>query len=423
MPDLPFAAYPGHINLHTLEALQRNVRDLLVDQIIANLTIQPSETRPRPEPGTRDTVFEGTFDEVNSFFYDKGWSEGLPVAPPTEERVARFMKFTDRAADEVIGVLLPDRREATPWNIAVNGVMAGCRPQYMPVLIAIVEALVDPKFAHSHLGNTPGTEALITVNGPIIQELGFNYEQGALRVGFQANTSIGRFFRLYLRNVAGYLPHKTDKATFGGTWRVVLAENEDALARIGWEPMSVDQGFKAGDNVITISSCTSTDSLFSTGETIEGTNKAEAILRKLAARIVDVQLVLFHTNFLGPSVRPQILLSPCVAEAIAGSGFSKARAKQYLWEHARFAVERYEAFRPVHDSLCQGVRDGKLPPLYCESADPKRLVPIVFSPDDFMITVSGDPGRDNCFICGQNGYIGYPVSKKIQTPAKWEQLL
>ena len=91
------------------------------------------------------------------------------------------------------------------------------------------------------------------INGPIIKALGFNTEQGALRDGFQANTSIGRFWRLYLRNVAGFLPHQNDKATFGGTWRVVLAENEDALAKIGWPPLSADMGFAAGANTGTLS--------------------------------------------------------------------------------------------------------------------------------------------------------------------------
>jgi hypothetical protein len=208
----------------------------------------------------------------------------------------------------------------------------------------------------------------------------------------------------------------TDKGTFGGTWRVVLAENEDAAAKIGWDPMSVDQGFKAGDNVITISSATSTDSLFNVGATT-----AEEMLDRLAARIVDIQLYLFRlTSMGGPSVRPQILLSPCVAEAIAKGGYSKDKVKQYFYEHARFQAKRFET---SPGQLCSEVKQGILPKQYCESTDPDRLVPMVYSPDDFMITLSGDPLRDNCFICAQNGVIGYPVSKKIELPANWEELL
>jgi len=418
MPNLPMSVYPGPINLHSVEEMQKNVETIVVDQVIKSLTIQPEEAKLPIEPEPRDTVFKGTLEEVNRFFYVKEWSDGLPIVPPTMEKVEEFLKYTDRPADEVIGVLLPDMRESTVWNIAVNGVMAGCRPEYMPVLVAIVEALADPKFGQEHLGHTPGTEVLITINGPIIKDLSFNYEQGALRVGFQANTSIGHFWRLYLRNVAGFLPHKTDKATFGGTWRVVLAENEDAVANIGWEPMSVDQGFKAGDNVVTVNSCTSTDSIFSVGAAT-----AEGILDRLAARIVDIQLYLFELDLAGPSVRPQILLSPCVAEGIAKGGYSKDKVRQYLYEHATFPARRFEQLRPGQGSLCGTVKQGKLPKQYCESTDPNRLVPIVWSPDDFMITVSGDPSRDNCLICAQNGFIGYPVSKNIKLPANWDELL
>ena len=423
MPNLPFAAYPGPINLPTLEELQKNTATIIIDQIIKGLTVQPDEAGVSPEPRQRDIVFKGTFEDVNRIFYKKEWSDGLPIVPPTVAKVEEFLKYTDRSPGDVIGVLLPDNREATIWNVAVNGVMAGCRPEYMPVLIAIIEAMADSKFCHEDLGNTPGTEILITVNGPIIKELGFNYEQGALRVGFQANTSVGRFWRLYLRNVAGFLPHKTDKATFGGTWRVVLAENEDAIAKVAWEPLSVDQGFKAGENVVTINSCTSTDSLFSVGEAKRNTDKAELILDKIAARIVDTQLILFALSFSCPGVRPQILMSPCVAETIAKGGYSKAKMKQYLFEHARFPVKRFELMLPVMGSIEKAVEDGKLPKFYCESTDPNRLVPIVLTPGDFMITVSGDPGRDNCLICAQNGRIGHPVSKKIELPIGWTELL
>ncbi|MFC1933977.1 hypothetical protein ACFLXX_02345 [Chloroflexota bacterium] len=436
MPNLPMVAYPGPVNLHSVEEVEKNVVAVMIDQVIKGLTVQPEEAKPSPEPGPRDTVFKGTFEEVNEFFYEKEWGDGLPIVPPAIEKVEEFLKYTDRSADEVIGVLLPDKRESTVWNVAVNGVMAGCRPEYMPVLVAVVEAMADPKFGQEHLGNTPGTEILITINGPIIKDLGFNYEQGALRVGFQANTSIGRFWRLYLRNVAGFLLHKTDKGTFGGTWRVVLAENEDALAKIGWEPMSVDQGFKAGDNVITINSITSTDSVFNVGvattnfgvattnfgaaTTNFGAATAEEMLDTLAARIVDIQLRLLLLNFVGLSVRPQVLLSPCVAEALARSGYSKEKVKQYFYEHARFPAKRYEQHGPADlGTFYDAAKKGMMPKQYCESTDPNRLLPIVWSPDDFMITVSGDPGRDNCFACGQNGFIGYPTSKKIELPANW----
>ncbi|MFH1650861.1 MAG: UGSC family (seleno)protein [Chloroflexota bacterium] len=417
MRNLPLAVYPGHVDMFPVDELKKNLQATVTDQIVNCLTVAPEAPPPVKEPAPGDIVFRGSFEEVNEYFLRQEWSEGLPVVPPTREKVAAFLKFTDRPADEAIGVLYPDRREATLQNIAVNGVMAGCRPEYMPVLIAIVEAMADPDFGQEHIGNTPGTEILVTVNGPIIKELNFNYRQGALRVGFQANTAIGRFWRLYLRNVAGFLPHKTDKATFGGTWRVVLAENEDALAQIGWPPMSVDQGFKAGENVVTINSCTSTDSIFSVGA-----EDPEMILRRTSRRLVDIHMWLFALTYLGPGLRPQVLLSPCLAEALAKGGYTKEKIREYWYEHARFPARRWEELR-VDRNLCAGVEAGKLPALYCQSSDPERMLPIVEKAEDFMITVSGDPDRDNAFLCGQNGFIGYPVSKKIALPKNWAALL
>ncbi len=422
MPNLPYAAYPGHVNLASAEDLQKNVATVMVDQIIKGLTVQPKEAEVSAEPGSRDIVFKGTFEEVNRFFYKNEWSDGLPIVPPTVEKVEEFLKYTNRSADQVISRLLPDNREATVRNVAVNGVMAGCRPEYMPVLIAIIEAMSDPRFGQQHLGQTPGTECLIVINGPIIKDLGFNYEQGALRVGFQANTSIGRFWRLYLRNVAGFLPHKTDKCCFGGTWRVVLAENEDAAAKIGWEPMSVDQGFKAGDNVVTVGSCTEANLAIGVGAPT-----AEEILDNIASRLVDNRLWfwMFLSGEEGDRTRPLVVIAPCVAEGIAKGGYSKAKVRQYFYEHARIPVNRLRPLNrvSVREKLDNAVKQGRLPKQFGESTDPNRLVPLVMSPGDIRIAVSGDPDRDHCFICAENGYIGYPASRKIELPANWKELL
>ena len=168
--------------------------------------------------------------EANELYQQNGWTDGLPIVPPTMEKVEAFLKFTDRSPDESLGTILPDNRAGTIWSIAVNGVMAGCKPEYMPVLVALVEAMADHGYGVEHSGNTPGADTLLILNGPIIKELGFNYTQGVMRDGFMPNTSIGRFWRLYLRNVAGFLLHKNDKGTYGNTWRVAVAENEEVVS-------------------------------------------------------------------------------------------------------------------------------------------------------------------------------------------------
>jgi hypothetical protein len=387
----------------------------MLDQVIKGLTVQPPEAKAVKEPGLKDIIFEGSFEDVNSYFYDREWSEGLPIVPPTVEKVEQFLKFTDRSADEIIGRLLPDNREATVWSVAVNGVMAGCRPEYMPVLLAIVEAMVDPEFGQEHLGHTPGTETLIIINGKIIKELDFNYTQGALRPGFQANTSIGRFWRLYLRNLAGFLPHKTDKGCYGGNFRIVLAENEDALANVGWQPLSVDQGFKAGDNIITITSCTEAT------QAIEvGAPTAEQILKNIEARMADNHMFI-QFFFRGMRTRPTIVITPAILKVLTDGGYTKAMVKEHFFKNAKLRVSRLSGM--IVDRFYKGIKEGNWPEQLGTSNDLERDIQMVSCPDDFLMVISADPDRDHAMICANNGYIGYPVSKQIQLPAEWESLL
>ncbi|MFH1485762.1 MAG: UGSC family (seleno)protein, partial [Chloroflexota bacterium] len=249
--NLALAEYPGVIMVDSKEELRKKVEDVLLENIVRGLTSPVKAEKKTAEPEPRDVVFKGTLGEVQDFFYDNLWTEGLPIIPPTIEEIEKFLRFTDRSPDEVLGALLPENREATIWNVAVNGVMAGCKPEYMPILIAVVEAIADPEFRIEDSGSTPGWEPLIILNGPIIKDLDFNYGSGVMRVGKRANTSIGRFLRLYMRNIAGMriTPSGTDKGSIAQTFNVVLAENEDAVTQIGWQPFSVDRGFKAGDNV------------------------------------------------------------------------------------------------------------------------------------------------------------------------------
>jgi hypothetical protein len=422
MPNMPVAVIPGHPGAQSLDELRANVRAVTASQVIENLLKQPTEHRLEPEPSARDIVFRGTFEEVNAHFYEREWSDGLPIVPPTVEKIEEFLAFTDRAPDESLGILLPENRAATLWAVAANGVMAGCRPEYMPILVALIEAMADPTYGVEHSGNTPGSDTLIVLNGPIIKDLKFNYTQGVLREGFMANTSVGRFWRLALRNMAGFLPHKNDKATFGNTFRVVLAENEDALAKIGWPPNSVDMGFSAGDNTVTISRMTGGGVMPSvTGST------PQQMLPYLAdgvAKQTGWEMVFTVGGLSFGTLRPVLILSPILAETIARAGWSKHDVKRYLYEHARTPAWRVEAFTEKWldfriGSLERQVNLGRLPQAFHESNDPNRLVPIVFDPEDFMVLVSGDPLRTNAYAFAQNGYLGFPVAKKIRLPENW----
>jgi hypothetical protein len=425
MTNIPLALVPGHIGAQSTGEIRRNILEVTTERVVQNLTTMLAASSDRSEPGARDIVFKGGLREVNHYFNEQGYSDGLPVIPPTREEVESFLRCTDRRPDEMLGVLLPDNRAATIWSIAVNGVMAGCRPEYMPVLVALVEGMCDPRYGVEHSGNTPGADTLIILNGPIIKQLGFNYTQGALRDGFLPNTSIGRFWRLYLRNVAGFLPHRTDKATFGNTWRVVLAENEDVLKQIGWEPNSVEMGHAAGDNTVTIARYTGGGSLSSvTGSTPE---EMLPYVADSVQRFNNWQIT-FTTSHGNGTLRPLVVLSPIIAETLAKAGWSKLDVKRYLFEHARRPAWEFE--RQLRDWNIRGVwdladdeREGRIPKVFHESDDPNRMVPIVWRPEDYMIAVSGDQLRNNAYIFAHNGFLGYPVGKKIRLPKNWESLL
>jgi hypothetical protein len=422
MPNLPVAMIPGHPGVQSLEQLRANAVAITAPQVIDNLLNEPEVQERSSEPSARDIVFSGTFEQVNAYFYERQWSDGLPIVPPTVEKIEEFLSFTTRDRDETLGVVLPASRAVTIWAVAVNGVMAGCRPEYMPILVALAEAMVDPIYGVEHSGNTPGSETLIVLNGPIIKDLGFNYQQGVLRDGFMPNTSVGRFWRLALRNLAGFLPHKTDKGSFGNTFRVVLAENEDALARIGWAPNSVDMGFAAGDNTVTISRMTGGSVIVSvTGSTPE---QMMPYIADGVAKQTGWEIIFTVGGLTFGTLRPMLILTPILAETIARAGWSKEDVKRYLFKHARMPAWRVEAITeqwadfPIV-SLKQQVNLGKLPKDFAESDDPNRLVPIVLEPDDFMVLVSGDPLRTNAYTFAHNGYLGFPTAKKIKLPENW----
>jgi hypothetical protein len=422
MPNLPVARVIGHPGVQSKEMLQRNVMETTLQQVIDNLLKAPKAATSGQEPGARDVVAKGSFDEINDYFYRNELSDGLPIVPPTREKIEQFLRYTDRDPGESLGALLPDSRAATIWSIAVNGVMAGCRPEYMPVLIALIEAMADHDYGVEHSGNTPGGETLIILNGPIIKQLGFNYTQGVMRDGFMANTSVGRFWRLYLRNVAGFLPHKNDKATFGNTWRVVVAENEDVVKKIGWTPNSVDMGHAAGDNTVTISRYTGGNHISS----VSGSTPEQMMPYICDAMVKQTSWQVMFTVGQGMgTLRPLMLMSPIIAETIAGWGWSKRELRQHLFDHARIPAHQFE--RILRDwtqkptwNLTEEWKAGRIPKVFHESGDPNRMVPLVWKPEDYMLAVTGDLTRNSVYIFAHNGVLGFPVAKQIRLPEDWE---
>ena len=285
-------------------------------------------------------------------------------------------------------------------------------------MLAIVEAIADPRFGLEHGGATVSPTPVIILNGPIRKELNFNCGQGVMRPDRQANITVSRFLRLQMINVAGFLVGSTDMCTFGRNYLPVLAENEEESP---WEPLSVDRGFNAGSNVVTIIYMHAMSDHF----VVSGT--AQAILESLAIEVARVlRSTIFPLTNFGPEGSPLICLSPLVASILAEAGYSKDDIRQYLFEHARVPAYLFDENlkRDIADlSACSAVKKGLLPEFFCETDDPQRMLPLVHNPDEFMFVVSGHASRNRAFIMPQAGRYGLATSKEIKLPGNWENLL
>jgi hypothetical protein len=414
LPELPIAEYPGVPMTDGPEAVSAKV-DALLGQIVDGLA-RPMHASPvtAAEPRPREIIRRGTLDDIQEYFQSSLWSDGLPIIPPTLSRVDRFLAHTKRAPDDAIGQLLPENRAATVWSIAVNGVMAGCRPEYMPVLVAIVEAIAEPSFRVEDAGSTPGWESLIIVSGPIARQLDLNHGQGVMRVGRQANTTLGRFLRLYLRNVAGLRipPGAGDKGSIAGSFHVALAEDEEAATAMGWPTFGMDQGFTREDSVVTVQSVVSVSApIYSAG------TRAAEHAGILAEVFGDACAYWSSIGMKYNRWQPLLVLGPSIARVIAGDGWSKDDVRRYLHEHVTISARRAETYAlqvgATDYSLQAHVKAGVLPAAYATSADPERRVPVFVQPEKIGILVAGDPGRNQSKGYVNNHIQGARVSKKI----------
>lgn len=428
---LPLAVTVGHVDAQSTEDMIANFVTTTIPQIIAGLTITTvTVASPDPDPGTGasadpaavEIVATGTIDEINRVFLERGWTDGHPIIPPTLERVEAYLVDSGHDPWKTLGLAKSSGRDLTIWSIATNAVMAGCEPAHLPVLIAMTEILADPDYGAEHSGNTTGADALVIVDGPNNHRLGFNAGAGAMREGAHANTSVGRWLRLYLRNVFGFTAEEHDKATFGNSSRVVLAEDMACLAEIGWPPLSAEFGFTVDDDTVTMARMNSGTIVGS----VVGSTPDEIVpylangLTRVAAWDLTHVYGLGHNQF-----QPLLVLSPILARTFARAGWTKADAQAALFEYARIPASMFENLiggwtnlTAGHRKLADLAQEGLLPPVFAESDDPHRLVPIVTSADRIMIAVAGDPNRTNAYALSNDGPHGWWTSKAIDhTPA------
>jgi hypothetical protein len=269
--------------------------------------------------GSRRIELGAIEDEVETA-YDRGWTDGLPVVPPTAVRVLRMLDGTSRAPDEIVAVVPPDLVPATVEKVAINAVMAGCKPAYLPVVLAAVEAACSDAFnMHGLLATTYFSGPVVIVNGPIAAQIGMNSGVNCFGQGNRANATIGRALQLVVRNVGGGVPGGVDQATFGSPGKHTFCFAEDEIGS-PWEPLSVEQGFAAG---------TSTVSLFPghgpSGIVDQISRTPESLARTFAAKLRAVS----HPKLV-MAMGAMLVVSPEHARVFAEAGWSKARLRAEL---------------------------------------------------------------------------------------------
>jgi len=420
---LPLAVTSGHVDAQSAEEMTANFLSQTVDDIIEGLVGQGARaTAETVEPAALDIAVRGTIDEINSHFIAQGWSDGNAIIPPTQERVERYLEGSGHDPWKTLGIAPSSGRDFTIWSIAVNAVMAGCRPEHLPILIALTEILADPTYGSEHSGNTTGADALIILGGPNANALGFNSGPGAQREGVHANTSVGRWLRLYLRNVCGFTAAEHDKATFGNPARPVLAEDAAQLGAIGWPSIAEQLGSTAGDDAVSVARMNSGTLIGS----VFGSTPEEIVpyLANGIARVAAWDLT--HLYGLGTDqFQPLLVISPLLARTIANAGWSLADLQAALFAHARIPAQTFERFIGEWTNLTAGRRKlfdltaaGDLPPVFGESEDPDRLVPIVTRPERLLVAVAGDPNRANAYAFSNDGPHGWWTTRRIDhTPA------
>lgn len=260
-------------------------------------------------------------DETEAL-YDRGWSDGLPVVAPTQARVLRMLDGTTRDPREVVAVVPPNLVPVTVEKVAVNAVLAGCRPEYLPVVLAAVEAACTPEFnAHGLLATTWDAAPAVVVNGPVAAEIGMNSGGNALGQGNRANSTIGRALQLVIRNVGGGRPGGVDRATLGHPGKIGFAFAEDESGS-PWEPLSVSRGIAAGRSAVTVFAAEGPRGL---ADQISRT--PESLARSLAAGLRSVAHPKIAIAFDGT-----LVVCPEHARVFADAGWSRADLEAALGE-------------------------------------------------------------------------------------------
>ncbi len=381
-----------------LPAWRPGCGSLSVDPLIAERLRAEAENSPlrarRVEIASQDDEFE--------FMFDQGFTDGLPVVPPTPERVLRMLAGTRRDPQEVVAVMPPNMGEATVEKIAINAVMAGCRPEYLPVVIAAVEAICTDAFnIHGVMATTMGASPVMVVNGPIRERLGMNMKLGALGQGNRANATMGRAVRLAVRNIGGARPGGTERSTLGNPMKFTMcfAEWEE---RNPWEPLHVERGFDPEDSVVTVFAMTSGP--------VQMVDQDSRSAAQLAGSLGLCLESAFHPKA-HYATEALMVVCPEHVDTLTRDGYSKQDLRQRIQEVTS---------RPIQDLAADEVSGVGFKQPVVEQMSPderQRRLPKFRRDEDIHIVVAGsDAGKfSGAFHGWATGEIGsQSVSRKIE---------
>lgn len=432
VPVMRVALYPGAFATQTAEELVRNTREILWPQIVDALT-EPISDKERSDGASgskgdiRDDAFYGTIDEINEYFTDMEWSDGLPIVPPTYEKVESFLKYTDMNWDETVAVLPVAHRNTTVWHVAVNAVMAGCRPEYMPILIALTKGLGDPEFRRT-LASTHAWIPYCWLNGPVARQLGIDSGQG--QINEAANVSIGRFMNLALMNLCGYYVKQDRMGSFGYPMSWCMAEDEEACLRVGWKPYHVREGFGLNESTITLSS-----TLLWGNNMAPSTTDPQKIMELMAWDISE------RSQFALGSGRQFTFRTVLMTEPVAAILSEKYRSPESLEKDLIDASRRPVKERAFANYYANpgGAKDGgahslkqyqghirkdeggkmTATPEWYDSPDAEQMTIPTMKQGMTAFLVTGDAARNKVQTMPGGGY----ATIKIELPANWDTLM
>lgn len=421
--------YPGAFSSDTREILIDNTRRVLWPQIKKALTepISRQEIQRMAErcSDAGEESLSGSPAEISRAFAERGWSDGLPIIPPTEERVAEFLRFSPLPGEAIIGILPPAQREITVKHVAINGVMSGCPPEYMPILIAFTRAMKNGYFRRT-LSSTHAWNPYCWLNGPLSRQLGIANDQG--EISAPANAVIGRFINLAMRNLGGYYSGESRMGTFGYLMPWCLAENEKAARAIGWQPYHVQQGFGLNENTLTAASA-----LAWGNNLAPATTDPQQIMQLLAWDATEKQQFALGSGM--PFVYRCYLITPPVAQNLAQGFRSKDALEDALIATARVPLDQralanflanpgsvVRGSQAQHSAkIAQAEHAADSPtPLWLSWCKKNSLHTVpVMQKGKTAVLITGDAAR-NKTMCLPGGGM---VTIRIDLPENWDALL